>query len=139
MMSDWDGESFDPWPTWDSRPEDDDFSLDPELLGRVPLTDDGSIFADVYGVDGTTFEDIPQGGFDFSDLNDLLGIPNDDDLYAMEVNDFSDYVPGIDDDLREFPTLEAVREFLNDTGFWDSDVYYDADEDRYYVDVEPSP
>lgn len=135
-MSDFEGDFIPPYHEWDLRPEDVEFNLDPEFLGTVPLNDDGSVFANVYADHTGDWHQLED--FNFTALEDLLGIPNDNPGY--EVGDFSDYVPGIDDDMRQFPNREAMEAWLEDTGFWDScEIWYDEDNDVWYVELDPSP
>lgn len=136
-MSDFEGDFVPPFDDWDMRPDDIDFDLDPQLLGVVPLTDDGHVYAYVYADQTGVVHDIDD--FDLQPLEDLLGLPHDDDP-GFEILDFVDYVPQKDDDLRMYPNLAGVQKFLKDTNFYDtSTVYYDSESEIFYVLVDPSP
>lgn len=138
-MSDYEGDYEDGGRIeWDGRPdsEDSDFSLDPTMLGRVSLTDDGQVFADVY-TSGHPAEIPEPDEYNFTPLEDLLGFPHDDQP-DLPIYDWSDYVPEFGDDIRTFPDWSSVDRFLHNTGFWDFVTIYE-DDGVYHVEVEPSP
>lgn len=135
-MSDWEGEYDPPFPEWDGRPEDDDFSLDPEMIGRVPLVDDGSVWADIWRSDPN--EPLPPAeDFTFTPLRDLLGLPNDEEDDNPILN-WADYEKEQGDEIRRFPNREAAEKFFQRTGFTGK-IYVDYNTGIFYGVFKPSP
>lgn len=112
---------------------DDDEADGGEDLGRFELDGEGS-YADVHAGGGAEFD--PQD-MDFSDIFDALDIDVDQEFLLNQIMiDGLDNYDSSDVDARGPYDRTEVIEFLNDTGWWGiADVYYDADSDSYYVDI----
>lgn len=135
-MVDWDGfESDDPADYSEFVPSDNLFDdlPDYEYLGRAYLLPDGSVYADAYALPDTDFRHVS-----FDTLDSFFDRDRDDE--QMSWTDFAKDVPfGFDRDDPDirgpFPSEDDVNNFINETGLWWADIYYDDDTDTYFVDV----
>lgn len=135
-MVDWDDFNPDYPSDWDENvpPIDDDLP-DPFYLGRADLLPSGELFADIYA-------DTPTGDYslrdvDFTGIEEILGI---DEGHDQGWADFAKDLPfdfdQDDPDVRgPFPDEESVNDFINETGLYWADIYYDDVTDDYFIDV----
>lgn len=115
-------------------PTDDDLP-DPFLLGRVDLLPSGELFADIYA-------DTPTGDYDrreisLAGIEELLGLDEGQDQGWADMAEPLPFGFDADDpDIRgPFPDEESVNEFINETGMYWADIYYDPITNEYFIDV----
>jgi len=109
----------------------------PFFLGEVNLLPSGELFAEVYSRGEQA--DFSLGNVDYSGIDALLGIDRDDDTIETWA-DHADALPfefdADDPDIRgPFFDEEDVNNFINETGLYWADIYYDYETDEYFIDV----
>lgn len=123
----------------DSGEYNSDFDFDPVFSRRVNLSDDIQAEITTDGIDFSPLAD------DLSDrLQELVNLGYfdiDGNRNPLEYNSLS----GSDFDTQSatsrgpFITADAVERWLDDTGLRDQvDVYYDDDNDLYWIDADTS-
>ena len=106
---------------------------DYEYLGRAYLLPDGSAFADAYALPDTDFAHVS-----YDSLDTFFDIDRGDEQmsWADFAKDIGLNFDRDDPDVRgPFPSEEDVNNFIQETGLWWADIYYDDDTDTYFVDV----
>ena len=114
----------------------DDDLPDPFYLGRADLLPSGELFVDVYA--DTPTGDYGRDRISFDDLERLLGIdePDEQETWADQAGDLPFGFDQDDPDIRgPFPDEDSVNNFIDETGMYWADIYYDADHDEYFLDV----
>lgn len=124
----------------DNNPLDDDDDGSYDFLGRVDLDDEGLYQADVYKSEDA--EEPDELHLDLEGMLDLLGVDINDqdvllDLLTQRVDNFEDTgLDAKDKDFRGGYDREEIIKFLNETGWWGiADVFYDAEFDEYYINI----
>lgn len=120
-------------------PPDEEFPPEPLFLGRADLLPSGELWADVY-TDSVT-GDYSLRDVSYDSIDQLLGR---DASEGDWVDDHATSLPNGFDSMEDgirgpFPDSESVHNFLQETGLWWADVYYDPELDEYWIDVENSP
>lgn len=116
-------------------PEFDDMP-DPVFLGRADLLPSGELWADLYTDQVTGDYSLQDVRFD--SIRNLLGIEDAEDLSTWA--DKAEALPfGFDHDDPDirgpFFDQDAVNNFIDETGMYWADIYYDAESDEYFIDV----
>lgn len=114
---------------WDFSGDDENA---PQFEGRFSLSDDGSWFADVFSQGSD--ENVELG---LHDIAQGLGIEiNQDMLLDLIATEGTEDFDSGDPDARGPYDKDEVINFMNETGWWGiADIYYDADFDEYYVNI----